>query len=336
MSARATDYADPNADEVEVAMGTTPLPVAEPVVLLLADEPLVEFTTDALDWVPAAATVGGAARVSMSHSQMVRAFLPRFFFPSSDPAVMVVARNRTIFSLWFEDHEWARMLTVLKRAGLARACEDLGPKTLTAFDQILLDLPVEDEDGLMLTAGGWAAGEPFDEPARVMQQQAQNQQAPQRRNGRRCDAPPAQRQLRQIQTPARAGPAELRYLHCARLSMLQLPEVRAPFRVICYLSGMLGSCLTHATRGDEAAQVRLVGEMLKDALQTRYNTHSDVGLAANLRALLMTATLPALLAAPSIDEASLMDEARDAFAFHRSAQGRLDVTISRLTLVAPR
>ena len=50
----------------------------------------------------------------------------------------------------------------------------------------------------------------------------------------------------------------------------------------------------------------------------------------------MTATLPALLAAPSIDEASLMDEARDAFAFHRSAQGRLDVTITRLTLVAPR
>ena len=98
MSARATDYADPNANEVEVAMGTAPLPVAEPVGLLLADEPLVEFTTDALDWVPAAATVGGAARVSMSHSQMVRAFLPRFFFPPSDPAVMVVARNRTIFS----------------------------------------------------------------------------------------------------------------------------------------------------------------------------------------------------------------------------------------------
>ena len=95
-------------------------------IFLLATEPLVT-ATPFLDWRPAPAGAGGAARVSLATFHALRAFIARASI-SRVPANVAAASTVHSLTMRLTDACWSRILTELMAANiLAQAPIDVSP-----------------------------------------------------------------------------------------------------------------------------------------------------------------------------------------------------------------
>ena len=91
-------------------------PTANCPIYLPANSDVVA-ATHCLDWQPAPAAPGGAARVQLSTFQATKAFLPRCSI-SRTPADLAAAGNVSALTIRLTDAAWSRILTEYQAAGV--------------------------------------------------------------------------------------------------------------------------------------------------------------------------------------------------------------------------
>ena len=288
--------------------------------ILLADNDRLVETTPFLGWQPAAANAAGQARVSLNHFEMIKWFVPRNCIPRGG-AVETAAMGISPLVARFPIAFWLRTLNELTASGLEDALESDAATTIEEFVKVFRSLTISNPVNLQFAANDFAAcGENFDAPAGAAAG------ARGRGQGRGAVAPAA---------AAVPGPADIRFLNICTLLDLEEPGATCPLGPLCDLVGMLGACLTRASRADERATVRVVGGLLKSNLIAGYG-EGDGLLAVSLPDYLKSLQLPPLFAAPTSSISMLRAEARDTVLYHRNDRGRRDVENSRLPLVRSR
>ena len=130
-------------------------PTAECPVYFLANEDAVN-ATPCLDWQPAPAGPGGAARVQLATHQAVKAFLPRCRIFRT-PADWAAASTVDVLVVRLTDAAWTRVVTELKAAGVfakvVHSVQDLHDE--------LQEATIPNPANLELVAGDWRAAGAF-------------------------------------------------------------------------------------------------------------------------------------------------------------------------------
>ena len=219
-------------------------------VFLPADYPLVEATT-CLGWQPAQSH-GGVPCVSLGQFQMIRAFISRCSIPRGGGDEDAAA-DVNLLAVRFPSATWQRILTELEASGLAADFAAAGVNhrpTPSLLEQCLARLKVLNPDELLLHAADFsAAGEAFESVAVVGHGRGRGRGA--------------------IGHPAVSGPANLRFLGILTPLDFEEQGAEAPLLLLSRICGMLGPCLTQASRLDERSTVAIVGEMLRTQLLAR-------------------------------------------------------------------
>jgi hypothetical protein len=104
----------------------------------------------------------------------------------------------------------------------------------------------------------------------------------------------------------------------------------APLFLLSRIAGMLGACLTRASRLDERSTVAVLGEMLQTQLLARGGGGEDGALADAVASYLRSITIPDLFCAGAAGIEDLRIEAKEMMAYHRSVSGRREVERARL------
>ena len=288
--------------------------------IMLEDDDRMVVATPFLGWQPAAPTVAGQARVSLAHFEMIKWFVPRNSIPRGG-AVETAAMGISPIVARFPIAFWVRTLDELTASGLEDALESEAATTTAEFVRVLEGLTIANPVNLQFTAGDFAAcGEAFDTPA----------VAGGRGRGRgRALGAGAQA------IAAVPGPADIRFLNVSTLLDLEEPGTTCPLGPLCNLIGLLGACLTRASRADERSTVRVVGGLLKSNLVASYG-EGDGLLAISLPDHLKSLQLPSIFSAPTSSIATLLSDARDSILYHRNEKGRRDVENGRLHHVRSR
>lgn len=296
------------------------VPDHESRISMSASSLLVE-ATPMMDWTAVAGGGGaGAPRVSMTHSQMLRCFLSRCCVGPS-PADIAAAAKRSVLTGYLTDAAWRRILTEICDSGLP----DLlgGATTLKSFWEAMNELVVNNPANLVLSAGDWFDSEPFDREA----------------IDGAAAVPGARGRAARPAVPgvaAQPGPATLSFLNLADLTLLEDKGRHHPLEAWAKLGGMLGPCATRAYRARALSTVNVIARLLSSAMVSRFGELDDAGKAINLADFVQGMALPSALAARVVTEAELRAEARDAFTYHKSEQGKREVETTRLIYLADR
>jgi len=117
---------------------------------------------------------------------------------------------------------------------------------------------------------------------------------------------------------------------------LELPG-DSPWAVIDSLAGMLGPCLSAASRVPQSSCVQLAAASLSSSIRQCYAiaTGDDHSVASNVRDYIHTNRLPRRFQPCGVDWTELRVAARDAFLYGRSADGRRPVEQSRIFVAGP-
>ena len=210
---------------------------------------------------------------------------------------------------------WLRTLNELTASGLEDALAKDAVASTVDYMAVLRALTIVNPLQLQFTAGDLAAaGEEFDTPAVAGRAQGRGRAA-----------------VRAV--PLVPGPADIRYLSLGNLLDYESPGEDCPLSRLCQLVGMLGVCLTRASRERERAPIRVVGGLLKANLVERYGDGDGI-LAASLPDYIGTLQLPDLFVTPTSSVGALHAEARDTILYHRSERGQRDVENGRLAAAA--
>lgn len=296
------------------------LPDGEARMSMNASAALV-VATPMLDWVVEAA-VGAVAtlRVSMTHAQMTRCFLSRCNV-GPNPADIAAASVRSTLTAYLNLAAWQRILEELCVGGLIDFLQ--GAATIQHFWKAMDEVVATNPASLSLLATDWENAEPFDlmaAPGVAAVRAARGVVA--------VPAVPA--------VAADAGPPVLVFLNMADLTLLEGKGQHHPLETWARVAGMLGPCATRASRNRPLATSNVIARMLSSAMAHKFGDLDDAGKAVNLADFVRSACLPSVLAARTVTEAELRAEARDAFTYHRSEQGRRDVETSRMVHLADR
>ena len=101
-------------------------PTPECPIWLQANEAIVAYTQQFIDWQAAPADAAGAARVSIDTFQAIKAFAPRCMISRNGPD-MLAAHGVNILEIRFTDAFWSRLLTELKASNVfANRISDVG------------------------------------------------------------------------------------------------------------------------------------------------------------------------------------------------------------------
>ena len=101
-------------------------PTPECPIWLQANEAIVAYTQQFIDWQAAPADAAGAARVSIDTFQAIKAFAPRCMISRNGPD-MLAAHGVNILEIRFTDAFWSRLLTELKASDVfASRVSDVG------------------------------------------------------------------------------------------------------------------------------------------------------------------------------------------------------------------
>jgi len=273
---------------------------------LPAGHPLVAATLF-LAWV-AVPAVGGAAagaRVALATCQMLAAFSRRCRcsrIPADQPRFLVV----TLLRLGLTAAAWDRILGELVASGLLRATFASLQQLHAAIDTLTIATPAN----LVVGAGDLQLGEPLALPAPAV-------------GGRRRGSAP-------MAAPA-LPPAVLSFLDLASILELELPG-GSPWAVIDRLAGMLGPCLTVASRAQPSSCVQLAAACLAGNIRLSYAVAAgdDHSVAGNLRDYVHANRLPERFQPRGVEWTELRTAARDAFLYGRSVDGRRTVEQSRI------
>lgn len=110
----------------------------------------------------------------------------------------------------------------------------------------------------------------------------------------------------------------------------------SPLLPLARLVGMIGPYSTRATRQNVVSTIQLTGALIRQELRNRFGCQADGAMAVNLKDFVLDTYLPSVFCATVASEEELRREARDACAYRRSAQGRVDVEISRIPYLRTR
>ena len=187
-------------------------------------------STPGLDWQPAPAGPGGAARVQLMTFQAVKAFLPRCKI-SRIPADLAAANAVNALTVRLTDACWSRILTELNSA-------QVFTRTANSIDELhdfLKEANIPTPANLDLVAGDWRNAEAFALPA-----------------GGGAAA-----------VAARALLTPIRFLSLLAVPSVEEPAAPLPLGLLCTIIGSLGPCLTQASRRTETSTVQLTTSTLR-------------------------------------------------------------------------
>lgn len=280
-------------------------------IILPADHEMVVATT-MLDWTALAPVQGGQPRVGLDAFKAMRAFIGRCNL-SKQPADQTTFQQTSFLRFDLSDQAWDRIITEYVDSELPQLLQDAGIRSLGGFDEVVNKLTLANPDNLIIHATDLLLRDAFDTAA-VPARPARGRQA----------AVPA--------VNAVAGPPEIAYLNLCTLPLLENDSsVTHPLLPLARLAGMLGPFSTDAKRRDPVSTIQLTGALIRQQLTNRFGCAADGAMAVNLKDFIMDTYLPGIFSAHRASEDELRREARDACTYRRSAQGRADVEISRIS-----
>ena len=271
-------------------------------VIMDAASPAVT-TTAFLPWQPAAAAAGAPPQLQMTTVQFTISFGARCSIARL-PADQAAARAATVVRIRFNGAFWSRVLQELNAAGLFAAglFTDFRSMQLSML-QLALPNPVN----LQIAAGDWQLGQDFVLPAGA------------------GAAAVARRQLL----------APTRFVALVNVTMLESTG-ESPLRPLLDLMGVLGPCLTQASRELEAATFQVAARELRDAMSG--GSSIDGTLAAKLPDFLTTRLepFPNQLRAVTLDESTLLSEFLDILEYSKTRLSKSNVEQKRVMLLGHR
>ena len=273
-------------------------PTAECPIYLAANSGVVS-STPCLDWQPAPAGPGGAARVQLNTFQAVRAFLPRCKI-SRTPADLAAANAINVLVVRLTDAGWSRILTELQAAQVFAT-------TANSIDELqgfLKEATIPTPANLDVVAGDWRNAEAFAIPG-----------------GAGAGA-----------AAARALLAPLRFLSLLAVTAVEEPAAPLPLGLLSIIVGALGPCLTQAARRVETSTVQLTAATLRLHLAATAST--DALMAVKVASFFKAKQLPYQLRSVGVTEGELREELEDGIEYKRSDQGRLAIEEKRIHLLA--
>lgn len=281
-------------------------------LILPADHELV-LSTSMLDWTPLApAAAGGPQRVSLDLFKAVRAFLGRCSL-SKEQADQNVFSQTPFLRFDLTNAAWDRILDEYVDSELPQLLQDAGVRSLGGFDETVNKLTPANPDNFIISNPDLLLRDAFDTAA-IPARPARARQA----------AVPA--------VDAVAGPPELAFLNLCTLPLLEdRGSAILPLLPLARLAGMVGPFSTAEKRTEVVSTIQLTGALLRQQLGTRFGCAADGAMAVNLKDFLLDTYLPGVFSAHRASEEELRREARDACTYRRSAQGRADVEISRIS-----
>lgn len=283
-------------------------------IVLPQDHPIVQATS-MLDWksMPAA---NGIAQSGLDLFKAVRAFLGRCSL-SHNQADQTRFNQTSFLQFDLSDAAWERIIDEYVDSELPEALLDIDARSLSQFDDAVKALSFSDPNNVILEAADLHPRESFDDPGRPV--------AAARRGGR-GGAPAAQ-----PAAPPVPGPADLAFLNVCTISLLvDTSSPESPLRPLAMLAGMIGPYSTRDVRRLITSTIQLTSALIRQQLSDRFGCSADGARAVNLKDFVLDTYLPSPFAALVASEEELRREARDACSYRRSAQGRIDVEISRL------
>ena len=289
---------------VPVVVTIGPLVAGSRPVRLAAAEPLVA-ATPFLGW-RAVAAAAGVARVELFEWQMLEAFSRKARGAPDGPSKAALAL-RSLLTLHLAAAWWSTYLSELIASGLLGGTM----RTRKELHRRLKALQPVNPARLLVASRDWSAAEDFDTPGRAV---------------------------------PTAGPADLKFLDLAKLSLLEDGADGAePWAAVARGSGMLGAAATRAIRLQPIAPLRTTAVLLRAAVSHYVGLEvaavNDAAVAASLGEFLRSPMLPAGLEAHGVSGPELISEATDSFRYRRSRDERPFIEESRLHLLefdAPR
>ena len=269
----------------------------ESPIYLLANEPLV-VATPFIEWSPAPADPGGAARVQSPTCVVVRVFTPKSSI-SRVPADLAAARAMAALNVRLQDACWSRLFTELTASGLFA---NGSFQTEALFEEALTDLVLVTPANLAITAADWRAGQAFVLPAGAGA----------------------------VAVAAREAMNAVRFLNLASAASLEVAGSPLPLLPLALVVGMVGSCLTNAIRQQETSAIQLVAGFIR--ANTLHNA-SDGALASRLKSFVIDNRLPRILRAHGVSEEERQGELEDGYTYNRVAEGRRVVESQRVLLL---
>ena len=267
--------------------------------IFLAANSGVVTATPCLDWLPAPAGPGGAARVQLKTFQAVKAFLPRCKI-SRIAADLAAADAIDMLTVRLTDAGWSRILTELNSA-------QVFSKTADSVDELhglLREANIPTPANLDLVAGDWRNAEAFALPG---------------------GASAAAIAARALLTP-------IRFLSLISAPSVEDPSAPLPLGLLSTIVGALGPCLTQAVRRIETSTVQLTASTLRVHLAATAPT--DGLLAVKVAPFFKSKLLPFQLRGFGVNESSLREEFEDGIEYKRSDQGKRAIEEKRIHLLA--
>ena len=263
--------------------------------IFLAANSEVVSSTPGLDWQPAPAGPGGAARVQLMTFQAIKAFLPRCKI-SRIPADLAAANAVNALTVRLTDACWSRILTELTSA-------QVFTRTANSIDELhdfLKEANIPTPANLDLVAGDWRNAEAFT--------------------------------LGAVAAAARQLLAPIRFLSLLAVPSVEEPAAPLPLGLLCAIVGSLGPCLTQASRRAETSTVQLTASTLRIHLASTAPT--DGLLAVKVAPFFKSKQLPFQHRGLGVTETELREELEDGIEYKRSDQGKLAVEEKRIHLLA--
>ena len=131
-------------------------PTPECPIWLQANEAIVAYTQQFIDWQAAPADAAGAARVSIDTFQAIKAFAPRCMISRNGPD-MLAAHGVNVLEIRFTDAFWSRLLTELKASNVfANRISDVG-----SLHDAIQGATILNPANLEVTAADWRPAEPY-------------------------------------------------------------------------------------------------------------------------------------------------------------------------------
>ena len=267
-------------------------------IFLTANSEVVS-STPCLDWQPAPAGPGGAARVQLLTFQAVKAFLPRCKI-SRIAADLTAANAVNVLTVRLTDACWSRVLTELSAA-------QVFAETSNAIEELhsfLQDANIPTPANLDLVAGDWRHAEAFALPG----------------GGGAAAA------------AARALLNPIRFLSLIAAPSVEDPAAPLPLGLLGAIIGALGPCLTQAARRVETSTVQLTASTLR--LHLAATAPTDGLLAVKVAPFFKAKLLPYQLRGAGVSEVELREELEDGIEYKRSDQGKLAIEEKRIHLLA--
>lgn len=274
------------------------VPTAECPIFLVANSEVV-VSTPCLEWLPAPAGPGGAARVQLNTFQAIKAFIPRCKV-SRIGADLAAANAINMLTVRLADACWSRILSELQAAQVfSKTANSIGE-----LHDFMKEATIPNPANLDLVAGDWRPAEAFTMP-----------------NGVGAAAVAARRLL-----------APIRFLSLLAVPAVEEPAAPLPLGLLSTIVGALGPCLTQTSRRAEIATVQLTAATLRLHLAATATT--DALLAVKVGPFFKSKLLPYQLRGVGVTESELREELEDGIEYKRSDQGKSAIEEKRLHLLA--